>query len=147
MIQRPICWLAAVCAASVLATAAPARAEDAVPAALQVRLLGTVKSPRGGIALCLDPATGRSFSLKIGEKFAGWNLRSIHDGEAIFVNESSFAQTIIRMSSPANGVIFTPPPRPPAAAAPAPAQPSQALAVPTGTWKDGDGQMISPPRK
>jgi hypothetical protein len=31
----------------------------------QVQLIGTVNTPHGGLAICRDPSTGQTFSLKI----------------------------------------------------------------------------------
>jgi hypothetical protein len=146
MTKRPIGWMAATCAAWILTFPAVASTDNGGPTTLQLRLIGTIKSANGGIALCLDPATGQSFSLKIGEKFAGWELRSIHDGDAIFENASG--RVVIRISSPANGMPFTPPPSVPVVPTPGATQPTPGAITPTkGTWVDGDGQMISPPRK
>jgi hypothetical protein len=146
MSKRPLRCIAAICAAWVLSCPPVASADKVGPATLQLRLIGTVKSPTGGIALCLDPATGQSFSIKIGEQFAGWELRSIHDADATFENASERA--VIRISSPANGMAFTPSPRAPAAPTAAATQPTPgAITPPNGAWVDGDGQVISPPRK
>jgi hypothetical protein len=138
--QRALCLTAAVWISFV----SVAQAGDAT--GLQLRLIRTVKSTTGGIALCLDPATGQSFSMKIGEKFAGWELRAIHDAEAIF--EGTSARAVIRISNPADGVVFTPSPSARTEPTISPTQPTRGPLTPSnGAWMDGDGQLISPPRK
>src|SRR5438067_1455589 len=145
MTHRTLCWTAAFCISVV---AAVARADDA--AGPQLRLIGTVRASDGGIALCLDPATARPFSLKVGQKFHGWELVAVRADDAIFAKHDPPARAVVTIASPANRGIFTPPPQSPVASQSASAkspQPPQISAPPKGTWKDGDGQMINPPRK
>lgn len=133
---------AIICAAWIFVS--PGAADDLDTTTLQVRLTGTVKTPNGGIAFCVDPATGQPLLIKVGEKFSGWELRSIHDGNATFVNEASAAQATIRISSPADGrALAAPPSAPTGSTLSSVTQPPPV--APPGRWVDGDGQMISPP--
>ena len=145
MTRRMLCWTAAFWIA---AASAVARADDAsVP---QLRLTGTVRTSGGGIALCLDPATAQPFSLKVGQKFHGWELVAVRAEDAVFAKRDPPAQAVVTIASPATRGIFTPPPQSAVASQSASAkspQPPRVSAHPKGTWKDGDGQMIGPPRR
>jgi hypothetical protein len=141
MASRLAYTAAIICAAWIFVS--PGAADDLDTTTLQLRLTGTVKTPNGGIAFCIDPATGQPLSIKVGEKFSGWELRSIHDGAATFVNEVS-AQATIRISSPVDGRALVVSPSVPASST-VPSVGPAPLAVPSGRWVDGDGQMISPP--
>jgi hypothetical protein len=141
-------FIAALCA--VCALAGTVAAETAGRGTLAWRLLGTVRSASGDIALCFDPATGQSFSLKVGQKFAGWQLRAVEEEDAVFVNDSS-DRAVIKISSPAGAAALPRPASPPTAPAPAPVQSQRdngpAAPQPKETWVDGDGQVISPPKR
>ncbi len=119
---------------------------------LPMRLVGTVRGPAGGIAICLDRTLGQTFSLRIGEQFRGWVLREVRGENAIFEQTGSSARAVVTIESSATGVALVPPvlPQVPAAAAPqaSPAQAPQAPSgVPKGKWVDGDGQIIDPPKR
>src|SRR5256885_10699270 len=101
MTQRTLCWTAAFCI-----SIAVARADDA--ASPQLRLTGTVRSVDGGIALCLDLATAQPFSLKVGQKFHGWELVAVRAEDAIFARPDPPARAVVSIASPARGVIFAP---------------------------------------
>lgn len=116
----------------------------------QLRLLGTIMGPGGGIAICLNRADSKVFSLRSGQSFEGWTLRSVHEHQAIF--EKGPLRIALALSSPAD----------PSHPAPTQAQPTRAAPPPiatlpasrivpvnpqaSGTWRDGDGQMIDPPK-
>jgi hypothetical protein len=119
---------------------------------LPMRLVGTVRGPEGGIAICLDRALGQTFSLKIGERFRGWVLREVRGENAIFEQTGSSARAVVTIESSATGVALASPvlPHVPAAAGPqaSPGQAPQASsAPPKGKWVDGDGQVIDPPKR
>jgi general secretion pathway protein N len=83
----------------------------AVPEPLRLTLLGTVVAGDGGIAICLDPATGSTVRVRSGEGFEGWSLRSVRAREATFVKAEQRA--LLALPSPDD-----PPPRAPTAQAP-----------------------------
>jgi hypothetical protein len=119
-------------------------AEAPGPAAPQLRLIGTIKTPGGGMAIFLDARSGQSFSLKVGDNFERWTLRSVQDRRVTFKNASD--RTSLELLEPANGIVFQPSratdPGPQAATPP----PRSTAAAPAGgSWMDGDGNMIAPP--
>jgi hypothetical protein len=116
-----------------------------------LRLLGTIAGREGGIAICLNVATSEVVRVRTGESFEGWNLRAIRGREATFAKASR--QEVLALPSPDD-------PRQPAALPPqiagtqplplplspvnaAPARPAPA----SGTWRDGDGNLIAAPRR
>lgn len=130
----------------------PPATETAGPEHLRLRLLGTIVAPENGIAICLNPATGDAIRLRVGESFEGWVLRLVHGHEATFEKASQHA--VLALSSPYEGLSTPLPPQAIGAVAspqsPIPtAQPVRApvRAPASGSWMDGDGQMIAPPQK
>jgi hypothetical protein len=120
----------------------------AAPEQIPLRLLGTITSAKNGIAICLNQATTEVVRLRTGENFEGWVLRDVHAREAVF--EKTSLRTVLALPSPDEAQAQPPPPPP---AAPAQALPANAGAQqpPTGaqqsgTWMDGDGNLIAPPR-
>jgi hypothetical protein len=124
---------------------------SAEPEQLGLRLLGTIAGREGGIAICLNVATSEVVRVRTGESFEGWNLRAIRGREATFAKASR--QEVLALPSPDD-------PRQPAALPPqiagtqplplplspvnaAPARPAPA----SGTWRDGDGNLIAAPRR
>ena len=119
------------------------------PEQLGLRLLGTIAGRERGIAICLNLATSEVVRVRTGESFEGWNLRTVRGREATF--EKASRQEVLALPSPDD-------PRQPAAAPPQIAG-AQALplspvnAVPAqstplgGSWRDGDGNLIAPPKR
>jgi general secretion pathway protein N len=127
--------------AAVIATPAPPPPPPAaVPDHPSLSLVGTVVRGVESIAVFVDQTTNDVVRLKIGEGHDGWVLRSVEGRNARFEKDRRTAT----LTLPSHGA------QPELTAQPVPAaQP----AIPTvvgaggsGTWKDGDGQMISPPR-
>jgi len=88
--------------------------------------------------------------VRTGESFEGWNLRAVRGREATF--EKASRQEVLALPSPDDP--RPPAPMPPqiAGAQPLPlplspvnAVPAQAAPV-SGTWRDGDGNLIAPPK-
>jgi len=122
------------------ASAAPAKPPPPKPAEPDHPLLSPVGTIVGGgenIAVFLDQATKDVVRLKIGEGHDGWILRSVRGREASFEKDHQTA------------TLALPPHGGESAGRPAPAvQPAIPITTGTaasGTWMDGDGQMISPP--
>ncbi len=126
--------------------------ETATQQPIPLRLLGTILGRENGIAICFDQATTKVIRLKSGQSFDGWVLRSVQGHNATF--EKGAQRTVIELSTPADplqatafqplpgAIVASPPPQNVAVHAPvAPVSPQG------GTWMDGDGQMIDPPRK
>jgi general secretion pathway protein N len=90
-------------------------------------LVGTVSGSSEGIGIFVDQATKAVVRLKTGQDHSGWVLRSVQGREVTFDK----GQQTATLALPAPGM---------EAAAPGVTGPVQ-----TGTWTDGDGQMISPP--
>lgn len=113
----------------------------AAPEEIPLTLLGTIVGRDNGIAICFNPSTKDVIRLKIGESFEGWVLRSVHGREAAFEKVSLHARLALPSPDdpqvPASPLAMPmTPPLPP---------PIQANVPASGTWKDGDGQMIAPP--
>jgi general secretion pathway protein N len=92
-------------------------------------LVGTIVGGRGGIGVFLDQARN-VVRLKTGQDHDGWTLRAVRGREATFDKDRRTAT----LSLPAPGT----------------ERPQAALPVGApmgGTWMDGDGQMIAPPKK
>jgi hypothetical protein len=134
-------------AGTMMAAPSPPAPEAAAPAQLQLRLLGTVAAGENGIAICLDPATGGAIRLRVGENFEGWTLRSVQGHRATFEKASQRAELAI--SSPDAGGQGAPLPLQAIGAVPSSVQPVRTTtnAPVSGTWMDGDGQLIAPPPK
>jgi general secretion pathway protein N len=94
-------------------------------------VVGTVVNGTEGIGIFLDQATNSVIRLRTGQDHAGWILRSIQGREATFENDRRTA------------TLALPPPGAPQSA-------QSSVPIGTGpqvgaTWRDGDGQMITPP--
>lgn len=121
---------AAVGATPVIAPARPA-ARPGEPDHPQLTLVGTVVSAHEAIAIFVEQASKTVIRLRTGQGYEGWTLRAIHERDTVFENPRHEAILALPARS-ATG--------PAANAAASPAQ-----ALPSGTWMDGDGQIISPP--
>ena len=146
--RRPA--MPAVPTAAVIAPPPPP--PPAGPEQLGLRLLGTIAGRDSGIAICLNPATGDVVRVRTGESFEGWLLRTVHGREATF--EKAALRTVLALPSPddpqqpsapqmAGALPFSVipaggPPQPAAATSSAPV---------SGTWRDGDGNLIAPPKR
>jgi general secretion pathway protein N len=135
---------------AVIASVPPPPPSVAEPEQLGLRLLGTIAGREAGIAICLNLATSEVVRVRTGESFAGWNLRTVRGREATF--EKASRQEVLALPSPDDP--RPPAPMPPqiAGAQPLPlplspvnAVPAQAAPV-SGTWRDGDGNLIAPPK-
>jgi hypothetical protein len=91
-------------------------------------LVGTLAGDSQGVGIFVTEADKTTLRLRTGEDHEGWVLRSIRGGEAIF--EKGERTATLAMA-------------PFGSAAQAPASPG----LPGNTWRDGDGQIISPPPK
>ena len=102
--------------------------------------VGTVVGGAESIAVFVDQTTNDVVRLKVGEGHDGWVLRSVEGRNVRFERD----QRTATLTLPSHGT----PPGPPLLPAlqPAPAIPTAIGAGGSGTWKDGDGQLISPPR-
>jgi general secretion pathway protein N len=94
-------------------------------------LVGTVVGETESIGVFLDQSAKRVISIRTGQGFAGWILRSVQAREATFEKNQRTA------------VLSLPSPR---------AEQSDQTPIPSSggtqagrTWVDGDGQMITPP--
>jgi general secretion pathway protein N len=136
---------------AVIANVPPPPPPAAEPEQLGLRLLGTIAGRDGGIAICLNLATSEVVRVRTGESFNGWNLRTVRGREATF--EKASRQEALALPSPDD-------PRQPAApppqiagaqALPLPLSPVNAVpaqsAPVSGTWRDGDGNLIAAPRR
>ena len=116
----------------------------------RLQLVGTVQAPHGGLIICRDPSTGKTFSLKNGSSFDGWTLTAIGRDDATFERASVSARLYV--SSPSNQT-FMPAvpaaPRPDATTPPPPSPPASGAptSVPPGKFLDGDGNIIDPPQQ
>jgi general secretion pathway protein N len=117
----------------------------AAPEEIPLKLVGTIIGRDSAIAICFNPSTREVIRLKTGENFEGWVLRAVHGREAAF--EKATLQAQLSLPSPEDQGA---PPlqfQTPVAAPPPPRQPAVPLNTPSGTWKDGDGQLIAAPPK
>jgi hypothetical protein len=144
--RRPPLQAAPAVIANVAAPPPPA----AEPEQLGLRLLGTIAGRDAGIAICLNLATSEVVRVRTGESFEGWNLRTVRGREATFAKASR--QEVLAMASPDDprqpalppqiaGAQPLPLPLSPVNAAPARPAPA------TGTWRDGDGNLIAAPKR
>jgi hypothetical protein len=119
-------------------------------------LVGTVVGKQQRIGVFVDQASKKVISLKIGQGYDGWTLRTVGDRDAVFQRHqrevvlalparSATDQAAIPAVNAAagtwmdgDGQMIGPPPAPNGGLA-RPSLPSQA------TWTDGDGQLIAPP--
>jgi hypothetical protein len=115
---------------------APSSAPEQIP----LTLVGTIVGGANSIAICFNPSTRDVVRLRIGENFQGWVLRAVHGREAAF--EKAALRANLALPSPEDQQ---------ASALPMPLLPSSPLfpgsapASASGTWRDGDGQLIPPP--
>jgi general secretion pathway protein N len=123
----------------------------AEPEQLGLRLLGTIAGRDGGIAICLNLATSEVVRVRTGESFEGWNLRTVRGREATF--EKAARQEVLALPSPDDPrqPVAAPPQLAGAQGLPLPLSPVNALpaqrAPVSGTWRDGDGNLIAAPKR
>jgi general secretion pathway protein N len=120
-----------------VAAPAPPPLIVAAPEEIPLQLVGTIVGRESGIAICVNPSTRDVIRLKTGEDFNGWVLRAVQGREASF--EKANLQARLTLPSPDDPQVSTasmglPPPLPLSATA-------------SGTWRDGDGQLIAPPSR
>jgi hypothetical protein len=155
--------LAVICAASVSTASLGAGKPE-------LRVIGAVRTPNGGVAICRELTTGQVFSLKTGDSFRGWRLSALTIDRVTFERDSEKA--VLEITETANSAV-SPPTRAPAVSlapqppilSPAPQAPTTSPipqltvdapgapagagampSVPMGKWVDGDGQVIDAPR-
>src|SRR5579872_89212 len=136
--RRPIA--PAVVAAPVVVAALPRKPPE--PDHPPLTLVGTIIGGAENIAIFADEATKNFIRLKTGQDHAGWTLRAIFGRETTFARGDREAT----LGLPARNVSG----RPMAAGAPlglaAPVPRTPSLPPPqAATWRDGDGQLITPP--
>jgi hypothetical protein len=129
--------------APVVLTPAPTP-PPAVPEEIPLKLLGTIVGGDSGIAICLNPSTNDVIRLRMGENFEGWVLRAVHGREAAF--EKATLQARLSLPSPDDPRVPPLPAQVPLARPLPPQPPAVPLNTPSGTWMDGDGQMIAQPK-
>lgn len=136
---------------------APPPPPPAPPERFPLKLLGTIASGDNGIAICLNESNNDVLYVKMGESFSGWILRSVQARQATF--EKASRQAVLTMPSPRDSLPGSASSQvtegvPPA---PAPVQPLEGFSPPgsatatppaptRGTWRDGDGNLIDPPK-
>lgn len=148
------------------------RAAPVVMEQLQLTLVGTVIGGSEHIGIFLDNATRNVVRLQVGQEAAGWTLRDVQARTATFKKDER--QTMLalpsrngREESPPQIVTNPPAPRPLPAARrgtphrhPRPPEVSKRESsapvasthddrgppTSSGAWRDGDGQLISPPK-
>jgi general secretion pathway protein N len=136
---------------AVIANVPPPPPPAAEPEQLGLRLLGTIAGRDDGIAICLNLATSEVVRVRTGESFEGWNLRTVRGREATF--EKASRQEVLALPSPDDPrqPIAAPPQNADARTLPLPLSPVNALpaqAAPvSGAWRDGDGNLIAPPKR
>ena len=135
----------------------PPKAEG--PEQFPLQLIGTIAGGELSFAICLNLATNDVVRLKTGESFEGWALRTVRGREATF--EKASRREVVALPSPEDAQ--RPPLAPVAGAAPRlplppgtaalvqPVAAKPAAAPPnasqgSGTWRDGDGNLIAPPK-
>jgi hypothetical protein len=123
----------------VVAPALPAPVSG--PEQIPLTLVGTIVGGANSIAICFNPSTRDVVRLRIGENFQGWVLRAVHGREAAF--EKATLQANLALPSPEDQQISAVP----MPLLPSPISPGSAPAPASGTWRDGDGQLIAPPPK
>ncbi len=92
-------------------------------------LVGTIVGESGGIGVFLDASSKNVIRLRTGQDHDGWVLRAVRGRDAIFAKDKRSAT--LSLPAPGEQSAQLPP-----TAAPA-----------SGTWMDGDGQLIAPPPK
>ena len=138
-------------APAAIANVPPPPPPAAEPEQLGLRLLGTIAGRNDGIAICLNLATSEVVRVRTGESFEGWNLRTVRGREATF--EKASRQEVLALPSPDDPrqPAATPPQvtggqAPPLPLSPVNSVPAQSAPV-SGTWRDGDGNLITPPKR
>lgn len=126
--------------APVVAAAPPPPPSPAEPERLQLTLLGTIIGQDSGMAVAVDANNNKAVRLRIGEDFEGWKLLSVNGREATF--EKATVQTVLRLPTPEEAQAS-----PPADTLNTTALPNTASAPASGTWRDGDGNLIAPPKR
>jgi hypothetical protein len=120
----------------------PPPAKAAEPDHPLLTLLGTVAGEGESMGVFVSDADKSHVRLRTGEGFDGWILRAVRARDATFEKTNRTA-TLALPARPGGETTVAVAPR---VVAPAP-PPASASAEPSaGTWKDGDGQMIAPPR-
>jgi general secretion pathway protein N len=99
-------------------------------------IVGTIVGETAGIGVFIDEATHDVIRLKTGQDHDGWVLRSIQGRDAVFEKDRRKAT----LTLPVPGGEQT-------AQAPSAAPGAPAAARVGNTWTDGDGQLITPPRR
>jgi general secretion pathway protein N len=118
---------AVVAAPQVVPTVLPPK--PAEPERPLLVLVGTIVGDSGGIGVFLDASTKNVVRLRTGQDHDGWVLRAVRGRDAIFAKDKRSAT--LSLPAPGEQSAQLPP-----TAAPA-----------SGTWMDGDGQLIAPPPK
>lgn len=124
---------AVVAAVSQVRAAPPKPAEPDHPL---LTLVGTVIGASDGIGVFVDQTAKSVVRLRTGQDHDGWTLRAVRGREAIFRKDRRAATLSLPSpgaESSAQAAVAVPVGMPVAAAG--------------GTWLDGDGQMIAPPKK
>jgi general secretion pathway protein N len=121
-----------VVAAPQLPPPRPPAAKPAEPDHPPLTIVGTIIGETQGIGVFIDQATQQVVRLKTGQDHDGWILRSVQGREALFEKDRRKATLIL----------------PPPGDQSAPAQVAMPVGVAgDGTWLDGDGQRIAPPKR
>jgi general secretion pathway protein N len=115
--------------AAAISRPAPPPPKPSEPDHPLLSLVGTVVGSTEGIGIFLDQTTKAVVRLRTGEDHSGWILRSVEGREARFDK----GQQTATLALPAPG------------AGPGTQGPITTGTVASGTWMDGDGQMITPP--
>ena len=120
---------AAVVAAPV---AAPRPAAPAAPDHPLLTLVGTVVSNRDVIGIFIDQADKKVVRLRTGQDHDGWTLRAVHERDAVFDDRRHRAVLALPTRNAKGQSVDL--------------AVNPAEAMPAGSWMDGDGQVISPPK-
>jgi hypothetical protein len=157
-------------AQAIVAPPPPAPVVSVAPEQLRLSLVGTVIGGNDHIGVFLDEATKNVVRLQVGQGVAGWILRDVQARTATFKKDQR--QTMLALpsrngrqeSSPQISTNQPAPPPPARGGAPSrrtrPAETSNrrpgapvasthdgdGMPASSGTWRDGDGQLISPPK-
>ena len=121
-----------VAAPPVAAAPVPPPPKPAEPDHPRLTLIGTIIGQQESIGIFLDQVSQAVVRLRVGQDHAGWLLHSIGEREATFKKDQR--QEIVAM------------PKEGAGGQGGFSLPAQSAAAPSGAWRDGDGQLISPPR-
>lgn len=118
----------------------PPPAKPAPPPQPQLTLIGTVLGEGRSIGVFVDQTTKGIVRLSTGEGHDGWTLQSVQERAATLERDRRDVTLALPASKPTDQATASIPPP-----APAPPQAEQEASVPPGMWRDGDGQIISPP--